>query len=292
MCFDKIRSRFKNAKLLVCTNGTIYNTELAETFYDKYVHVTISHDGLDQEAFRGQKELVELNIKKYQQILLPEKIAARLTFLKSNISNLHESVVYIYEKLGIHNISHAPAMDSTWTLEDCYLYGAQLSRVAQYKRSHPTLNYYVCDQKRLVSPKKVNTKACGAGNLIVAVDAEGGLFPCHRLVSVPESKIGDVRGRFLARGAFLTMDMQCRGCNASSLCLGCIAVNYKLTGSFTQPISQMCEMTQQEYNAILNHRGAPGDEVLKTLNSMLVVLQDVRDSNETILKIVKAPVIV
>ena len=94
---------------------------------------------------------------------------------------------------------------------------------------------------------------CGAGRQMLAVSAEGDLFPCHRFVGVTKYKVGNLDDDSAVSlpvfdGSPIESSSQCSGCFAKYLCGGaCYHDNVTSTGSLLKPNPNFCATVRRSF---------------------------------------------
>lgn len=109
--------------------------------------------------------------------------------------------------------------------------------------------------KRIAKAGPRPRRACGAGSGLVAINVDGAIYPCQRLLGHAETKFGDLDGvtNRGEREAWLTFDSRrlqgCAECRAKPVCAGgCTGANYMCTGDLYQPSPLQCEFIRMEYD--------------------------------------------
>jgi uncharacterized protein len=233
----------KEVHFSLTTNGTLVTDEAVGFLREAGVSVCVSVDGPapihDRNrrfaSGRGSYSEVRRGLSRLLAEGVRPPVAARVT-----LSRGAGDVVEIYDHLrglGIDDVGFAPASASESS--DVALTGAELTQVvAGFRR---LADRYVEDVAARRVPGFSNLTQilgmvhrggtplpypCGAAIGMVAADAEGALYPCHRLCSVAEP-LGDLergveetpRRRFLDL-AEARAGGECAGCWAAPFCAG------------------------------------------------------------------------
>lgn len=285
-----------NCKLAVSTNGRIFDSEFA-LFWQSMPRTTfqISYDGVCQEKNRGDSDVVRENIKGYLQILGSARIKVRMTYLREDIETLYDSVVDCYE-LGFRDIYAQLAMPLTagepLSKEELIKYKAQIDRIYDFLAEHKEACMKPYNSELILKVQKDSCKQCGMGRTIIAIDAEGNTFPCHRMTSYMEFNLGNLNTDILQRGNFLhlTNEKKCEHCAARTFCNPCLATNYIETGSFIKMAKYICQIGHADYMKAQTTHNTKYQKVYtaeQTLLTMTHVLEDVFKGNIQIIKELK-----
>ena len=287
-CLDwmtKLKERFPKCRFHMSTNGTVVNKEIAELFKSKDYVFQISYDSLDQEKHRGHRDVVENNIQVYLGLIGPENINARLTYTKDTVKNLLPNMVHIYEA-GIRKVMHHAVINNDWEEGDIEEYGNQIDKIYELLDDLKDFHLTFCDHTKVTQGKQ--RVICGAGKNVVAINAIGELFPCHRMINHPEMKIGNAVEGELDRGRFISLKLpECDSCEAKPTCHPCIAANYEATGSMLELLPATCGINKYEYKKAKDKYiellgPLPGEDDL--LENMTRVLLDIKQINNEIME--------
>ncbi|MHB8132350.1 MAG: SPASM domain-containing protein, partial [Mobilitalea sp.] len=95
-----------------------------------------------------------------------------------------------------------------------------------------------------------DARGCGAGNLMLAVDNEGELYPCRHL-PYNDRYAKDSIEEYLKKSEFLrnlielkTSPARCGDCNSRSNCLPCFSYGYKIFGNLNRS-ADACRIYQK-----------------------------------------------
>lgn len=184
---------------------------------------------------------------------------ARMTFTPGTIPHLAYSVYFLHG-LGFNNIAFLPAdsLKFDYTDDDYFEFLVQLTEILSWydqlpEESRPKLKF-------LEDVKKPKNAPCGLGTGYVAVDEKGDIYPCHRFVFIPQSKIGNIETGLktelkefyscFSKYNFAT----CNTCGAQKYCFGsCPAANYFAHGHTLVPDQKICNFKRAEIELALNY---------------------------------------
>jgi uncharacterized protein len=225
------------------TNGTLLDDADAE-FFDRHgFAVTISLDGVREahdrlrpaKSGRGTYQTIVTKAARLLQSRRRCKVYARATVTPANLSlreTLDGLVALGFDGVGFAPLLHAPTRrgelqpaDFSLLLAQMIACGREFERRLELGEHYPFSNMITALEE--VHRGTHRPYPCGAGAGYLGVDADGGLFACHRFVGDERFRMGDVgRGvddpsqeQWLATRA---VDGQepCRTCWARYLCGG------------------------------------------------------------------------
>lgn len=248
----------------VTTNGLLLTPEVRRFLLDNEVNVVLSLDGRPEAHDRwrrtpgggGSHREVLPNIRDYVREWKSGPgprgyYYIRGTFTRQNL-DFAEDFRYLIEQ-GFRNVSLEPVVapvDEEYALteRDLPRVRAEYERLAadylEALRADPTVRFFHFDLDLDAGPclpKRLS--GCGAGHAYLAVDADGGLFPCHQFVGQRGFLLGDVfSGAVRAdlvddfRQAHVYNKNECSDCWAKFLCSGgCHAQAFLENGSIHHP---------------------------------------------------------
>jgi len=240
----QVLSREKGKRVFVSltTNGTLLNPDIIDFIHTNRIAVAVSLDGPADlhDANRpdvngyGSYTTITGNLAELLQGA-SAAVAARVTLTPYQRPRVEEVFFHLLE-LGFHEVGIAPVSPVRLELlpdtdqEEALLLGfTALARTflkaAQANRLLPFTN--LIDLLARLHLGQTKSVSCGAGYGYLAVDTEGGLFVCHRLVGDESFRVGT-----LDQGAdpseirraldSVTCGKQemCRDCWARTLCSG------------------------------------------------------------------------
>ncbi len=211
-------------------------------------------------AGKGSFRLVERHL---DRIVRLDDVSVRLTVSPETASSLPQSIRWLMDH-GFERISFSPVIEAEWTAESA---AALLDATVALYRMQRELGQKVTIGNLGKTASRLGKLhdgyGCGAARGMVAVDASGYLYPCHRFVGYfrngEAQRIGDVRRGFdhRARERYIAAnhvashtgcghglftddveqgDRACGRCSLGSVCgTACMAVNEHLTGDPRRP---------------------------------------------------------
>jgi uncharacterized protein len=232
----------KKVQISLTTNGTLLTPEVTSFLRQNRVSVSVSLDGppdlhdANRPDFAGQGSYARI-LPKLQGLLQNSSapVAARVTLTPDQWGRIEEVFDHLLG-LGFHEVGISPASPITSELlpdaaqEETLLDGfAGMTRrfriAAEQGRILPFSN--ILDLLGRLHLGQTKSVACGAGFGYLAVDAEGGFFPCHRLAGEEDFRVGDLdRGADMEkiRTSLATLTEGkaefCASCWARTLCTG------------------------------------------------------------------------
>lgn len=254
------------------TNGTVLDDEMLAAIKTHIAHLAISLDG-DAPANGARLFLdgrpafatIAANIDQLRQWRIP--FALRATITPDNVAQAPETAEFL-AGLGAVSVRLLPAQGIAWPRED-----RRRLRAAMAEINHRGLRAMLAGEEpqacehayRLVAHRAAGydaTRPCLAGGGILALAADGTVFPCEHFVGVDALAMGhvdddDFPGRryreIVARFAATTTAMRprCATCDVRNACGGqCYAETWLATGSLEQPAADYCAMVHHAYRAL------------------------------------------
>jgi len=284
-CMKYLRSKYPNCTFFTSTNCTIFSEEFVDFFLqdNDFNVIQLSYDGLNQNKNRCDDKLVIDNIKRYIKVVPSKNLSVRMTMPPQDVYNLSDNIIYLYN-LGARDISHHADISNAWTSEQIDTYRLQLDSIYVFLDSHKDLKMRYCGDTYSYYEKK--SPKCSMGDTLLAVDCDGSIYPCHRMVSYPDFKIGDVNDETLNRGMFRNMELpKCMECDVRSTCHPCVAANFDVNGRFREPVVSLCEMSKYEHIKRNPQIIKVDEEMEKLFLSSMKTLEQVQASNYETLKL-------
>jgi uncharacterized protein len=276
----ELRRRYPKCRFHLATNATRFSREFAELCTKYGSMIQLSFDGVDQDNNRGKSAEAIKNIKKYVALKGRVLPGIRLTYTRDTVGNIYDSLVMCYG-LGIRKFSHHAELTDKWTDEDFKKYEEQLLKIYGFIDTHKDIYLQYCDCNGVIKDR--DNSRCGAGRSLLALSTDGSLYPCHRMVKIPQFKLGDVKNKTLNRGHFIDLEiLGCDKCMALSTCHPCMAANYEYNGSLIEPLRATCEINRAEYVMSEKKFSTDNMEILESgniLRYMVNVLMDISASN-------------
>lgn len=286
------REKGKRVFVSLTTNGTLLTPEIIEFVHRNRIAVALSLDGPadlhdsnrpDRDGY-GSYTAITANLTGLLQGA-SAAVAARVT-LKPDQWQRIEEVFFHLLQLGVHEVGIAPVSPVRRDLlpdaaqEEALLQGfAALARTfltaAQQNRLLPFTN--LIDLLARLHLGQTKSVSCGAGYGYLAVDTEGGMYVCHRLVGEESFRVGTlddgadpVEIRRALDSVTCGRQEMCRGCWARTLCSGgCHYENHLRENLLGLAPGGSCDFTRRwfqlgiEVYAELRRSGA--DEFLQRL---------------------------
>lgn len=243
---DEVHSREQKTgqKVLIAltTNGTLLDSETIDYLHHHRVSVSVSLDGPPDLHDRNRPDRAgggsyRSIVPHLQQLIAgsPRPVGARVTLTPDQWHRGEEVFDHLIG-LGFHEVGIAPASPVTVALlpdadqeERLFQSFAALSRrfVAHFRQRKILAFTNLIDLLARLHVGQVKGISCGAGFGYLAVDAEGSLFLCHRLVGEASFEVGNLDAgsdRFKIHSALDTVTAGvktiCVECWARTLCAG------------------------------------------------------------------------
>jgi uncharacterized protein len=259
----------------ITSNATLLDQYCLDILRRFRIQATFSLDGIGPAhdkhrktvSGQGSFALLEKNI---ERMLALEGCTIRLTVTPETAPALEQSVRWLLEK-GFRRISISPVLEAGWSVESFSAYHSAWERIYclhvlpsdSGERKSSIVN--VEKNKRNLCNLGHRTWGCGAARSMVAIDAAGYIYPCHRFIGYfknsPDQRIGHValgfdhsRRAYYIESNHLSSHTGCgsglfppsQGCEAesgicsecsfSSICgSNCMAVNEHMSGNPRAP---------------------------------------------------------
>ena len=285
--FYKIKEFFPKCRVSTSTNAVLFPEKMISIMRRKDFDTQISYDGVYQEEYRGESKLVEKNIHRYVKEISGGNLHFRLTFMPETVHRLYDSIQMVYD-LGGKRAAHQAVLSAHWEEKHFKEYEKQLTEIYKFLDEHKDFSSYFCTCDRVTNTRN---SICSMGKGLIAVDAAGDIYPCHRSIKFPEFKIGNVHEKRFNRGRFKTLIIpECKGCIAEPTCHTCVIANYEINGSLVSNPASTCVINKIEYNKAFAKYKVENKEEFKAryiLKPMLNVLNDIKDNNKEIIRVLK-----
>jgi radical SAM protein with 4Fe4S-binding SPASM domain len=237
----------RNISLMLYTNATLIDSDLAKFISKHFVSVQVSIDGVEayHDYFRGEKGAYKKAFRGIE-FLLEEK-APVMVAMSVSLENVDmiQSVYDKCEEYGITKFRLAPfalegrGIDYSYKVND---YISIWKRIVKFMASNSNNKAEILSPLENPLPGKISRidQLCSAARSFMYISAEGKVFPCP-LLSSPEMCAGDVRKDNLSDiwenakifKTFREIDINnipgCKDCNNKCL-YWCRGVVYSLTG--------------------------------------------------------------
>jgi uncharacterized protein len=251
----------------ITTNGTLITERVMEYLARHRVRVLISVDGGREShdsarkttdghgSFEAIMERLPI-VERYQPYL-----GTKLTVTPPTVGRLFEDVKELVAR-GFRKVIIGPATGMAWDKEARTLLRTQIPRIVKWSegRSESGLSINVAEDSvhRMESRHRWG---CRAGRSAVAIDCDGCVYPCSKLIGVGQTErvlcLGSVEEGMTAEsvrdqltGALPVSRKTCWSCPTRSACNGgCYAVNYQGTGDAFAPDPSACLVTKTVVDA-------------------------------------------
>jgi len=250
----------------ISTNGTMLTPEITRLLMEHSVSTQISIDGTRelQNRLRPLRSgldsyaAVSASIAKCVKVNPNLHARATVTNLCSDATDLAAQLF----SMGFRSISLQPVHGcGELNLNDTQIeeLGEGYRTLARRGLGHQVSWIDSC--MRRIRGRARTEIFCGAGWHGLTVTPEGAFYLCHRLIPIPEFRIGDVwsgvnqdRLRDLLCGKqSVENSLVCSSCMYRHLCGGgCMAENYFESGQLTEPWSSRCSLTKSVCTAAID----------------------------------------
>ncbi|SEG94929.1 uncharacterized protein SAMN04489712_1554 [Thermomonospora echinospora] len=197
---DRAAELGKSVNFNITTNGVLLNERIVGYFADHKIDVLLSLDG--SKTTHNKYRVDKRGQGTFDRVLkglhtLKEQmpwIAAKLTVMPTNASQLYEDVVHLHE-IGVNEFLIGHASGVKWGHDDMNIYSRQLRKVFEWyinMESHETLRIPEFDDIESGA-----SFGCRAGNSSMTVSIDGEISPCAKILALDNksllSKLGDTR---------------------------------------------------------------------------------------------------
>jgi uncharacterized protein len=252
-----------NWKIILNTNGTLIDNNIAELLKDHNVEVVVSLDGVNQindqiRMYKNKKGSFR-DIKKSLLCLLKydNSITINVTLGSHNMFEIQKLIDYIYD-LGINNISINPEHYSSnfLTLTNINILCDYLHELRDYAvlKEINVSGYWVWILNRLLN---VDTHFCSGIGYEICINPFGEIYPCP---SLPIS-LGNVNKNWIINNAKIFEIRErkigsiesCNGCIIEGMCLGgCAGDSYISYNDYSVPADYFCNFSKKLVETFLN----------------------------------------
>ncbi len=232
------------------TNGSLLTEDRLRRIIPFVDDISISLDSLnlDEQKLNRSKEGFEsiINILDYiKRKKLYDKISIKTVVTKQNIKGINEFFNVLYNKYKIKKRTLTRFIPNSIS---------QLDLIPDLGLFQDTVGNILKPDKTIdTSSDNFYGLRCKAGNMIIAIDCKGDLFPCQNFLSYNEFSMGNILdkkwyNKYIdsnIRKVFsqLTVDdiPECNKCHLRYFCgAGCPAISYNLYGSLNKKIDYQC----------------------------------------------------
>ncbi len=258
----------KRITFSLTTNGTRLTPDVVAFLEANRVSLTVSVDGPRHvhDSVRmfndgsGSYARVAGNVQRLFALAPGIRVAARVTVTRRAVE-LKKILVHL-RQLGFSEVGFSPASTSdpeySLTPDDLRVFTEQFQELAELYCESAAKGEYLGFSNlstllRSLQEGCAKTYPCGAGIGLVAVDADGRLYLCHRLAGHASACVGHVdsglkqelRTSFLNE-ARLERKAECTDCWARHLCGGgCYHESLLDTGLLTSPARRYCTFVRR-----------------------------------------------
>lgn len=228
----------KNVQFAATTNGTVATPRLERLLRENRMRLLVSLDGSEVSSrFRpfvsGKPSwpVVARNLPRLAE--WSPGLVVRMTFHPQAL-NLVENVQTALD-LGARSVALCPVVDAPWhlhgealedafqALADRFISDARAGRLFPLEITGMLLRD--CHRNGRTGSARPS-RPCGVGNVLLSVDPDGNVMPCHRFLDRPQDWLGTVEDRALPEERWryvhlASSDIEgCAGCSAAPVCGG------------------------------------------------------------------------
>lgn len=232
------------------TNGTKIHGEIQEWLIKnkEYIWLSLSIDGLPEtHNLNRSNSYSQIDIDFFKNTYPLQDV--RMTINENSLSKLFDNIVHLHDLGFIVNAVFA--QDVKWENKDNQqILLREISKLCEYYINNP--NIPVCSILDLYLPsilvddkilKKENTKWCGTGTAMVAIDINGNEYPCQAFLpsTMPKDCSWD-QIDFNDNELFSSDD--CKECLIRNICGTCYGINIRSRGNITKRDMQLCDFNK------------------------------------------------
>jgi len=130
--------------------------------------------------------------------------------------------------------------------------------------ANPQFNEYTSELCKLLFGRQYRPRPCNAGQTVLAVAADGELYPCHRFVGYQEFCVGNVNDDQPLNANYSELcrsfketsvdkNPHCSGCWLQHLCGGsCYVISHLREGDVFKPPARYCHLKKTVYDRLLS----------------------------------------
>lgn len=268
-CIENNRLDFyDNSIIHLSTNGTIFNSELAEFLKRhgcKHVGVSITIDGCKElhdkcRRFKNSNQpsydTVIENLHRFRQYTCVG--ATKVTIAPENLKYLAQSVPNMVDNLKFSYIAANTVYEDVWNFADSQELYKQLKQVADYLLEKTVPNddiYFGFFAQDLFYPETDFCNSwCGGNGKMLFMQYDGTLFNCIRFAETATERslpIGDAENGITKKDNVCLLKSatrdkffptECKTCPIVRGCSDCIAYMYSVKGNFSERLKSNCDM--------------------------------------------------
>ncbi len=260
---EKAQKAGKNITFAITTNGTLLSEKYIRLLHENGVSITVSMDGYPQihDRFRcfgdgsPSYHVIIPQIKQLLQAGKPKPVVARVTVAEEarDIAGILDHLL----ELGFSEAGFAPATtcDPKFQLNSAEMerlldqFRELSRRFMEFAQKDTFLGFTnLIDLLVVLHEGEIKNYPCGAAQGLFAVDAQGRLFPCQRLIGDDAIIMGDIFQGFDCRKIddFRTNTgtgpkAECKRCWIRNICAGgCYHEANIRKGSYFMPNHHYC----------------------------------------------------
>ncbi|TAN71491.1 MAG: SPASM domain-containing protein [Methylobacter sp.] len=263
------------------TNGTVWSSKIAD-FVDKNIDtLTVSLDG-PKDINDAQRPACG-NFSAYDKTVrtigdLKEqgsRYTIRTIMTKNSFGRLKEIYSHNSELAGKGGVGlstvdvgddHALGLTDPehWALVDEIVEINSESLRSLADSANPQFNEYTSELCKLLFGRQYRPRPCNAGQTVLAVAADGELYPCHRFVGYQEFCVGNVNDEQPLNANYTELcrsfketsvdkNPYCSGCWLQHLCGGsCYVISHLREGDVFKPPARYCHLKKTVYDRLLS----------------------------------------
>ncbi len=263
------------------TNGTVWNKKIAD-FVDKNIDtLTVSLDGPKdindaQRPSCGNFSAYDKTVRTIGDLKEQgSRYTIRTIMTKNSFGRLKEIYSHNSELAGKGGVGlstvdigddHALSLTDHehWALIDEIVEINSESLRSLADSDDPQFNEYTSELCKLLFGRQYRPRPCNAGQTVLAVAADGELYPCHRFVGYQEFCIGNVNDEQPLNANYTELcqsfketsvdkNPHCSGCWLQHLCGGsCYVISYLREGDVFKPPARYCHLKKTVYERLLS----------------------------------------
>ena len=236
----------------ISTNGTLLNDGIKSwLLQNEDVSMGVSLDGTEESHNRNRSNSYAL-LAEHFDFIRRYDIPVKMTLSPYTIGDCANGIKHIHS-LGFECTGNLVFEDVWGTIEEkkAHLkeFSVQLDELIDYYTEHPEVTRATMMMPLMESlPFDHNREMyrnCGMGKHIVAIDVDGGAYPCHRFTPMCTNRPpGDIQPE-----PVVIKPKECAECPLLPMCPGCSAYNYELNGNVNHKTRFHCEFFQLELRA-------------------------------------------
>jgi len=266
----------KHINYSITTNGLNLNNNVLDLIVNHKINTNISIDGdeITQMYNRPSKDNKNYFKKLTDNIIGAQKngvnMSARATISKVSAKNIFENFVFL-ENLGFKEIHMEAAFGNALdinidSIEDVENIKAELEKVKDYVKNRISNSSNKSNFQLITEPlskilnKTKLTHSCHIGASYVAIDWDGGIYLCHRMIGNEKYYLGDIHSEFdfnklYNYRKFLSVNIRkkCSDCWARYICGGgCVAISEEHNGNINDHNPLDCLLHKHNINMALD----------------------------------------